>query len=168
MGDSIKVIGPSIGRNENKKYWKLSAMAITTIAYLAGIPLLVSGVGHLANPHLFLDSVFRYQILPVFLVPWVVAVFPALTGVVGISLIFRQHSAASLYLAAILFVIFCLAQFMQLITAGAPIDCGCFVWLAHETSFINVGVLAIACGLTFWAAYTSHCHETEKSQLTNP
>lgn len=120
------------------------------ISMAMGIPLLLSGIGHLANMHLFLDSVYRYQVLPNAFVPFAASFLPAASTVTGTALVLGQLQRASLCFAAGLYGCFACAQLIQLVSDGSPVDCGCFVWLAHETSFTNVIILLLtsAVGLT--------------------
>lgn len=122
----------------------LFSFTITVVSVLVGITFLFSGLGHLSNMHLFLDSVHRYQILPNWMVPAFASTLPPLTTVCGMALITGQFQRVALIFAGLLFGCFAIAQFVQLISTGQAIDCGCFVWLEHETSFTNVVVLTTA------------------------
>jgi hypothetical protein len=115
------------------------------VSFLLGAPLAFSGVGHLANMNLFLDSVYRYELLPPNWVPPFAMLLPSLTTVVGIALLLGLFRKGALWLAAGLYLCFGLAQGCQLYFGGQPVDCGCFVWFSHQTNTWNVVVLGIAC-----------------------
>jgi len=120
--------------------------------FLAGIPLLASGIGHLANPHLFLNSVYRYNLLPIDFVPAVASTLPSVTAVVGVSLVTGFVRRAGALLATALYAVFASAQGSQLVLHDHPIDCGCFVWFSHETSWLNVSLLLGGVLVSFWLA----------------
>lgn len=126
---------------------------VSGFTFFTGTVLLISGLGHLSNTHAFLDTVYRYQILPYSLVPLIASFLPALTVVVGVALVFGKMLRGSLWISAGLFSGFAGAQAVQLLSTGASIECGCFVWFPHQTSFFNVVCLlllssiSVACSL---------------------
>lgn len=146
MAGAFKITGPNLVQSCIAKSTKFG---LHIVCILLGLPLLVSGVGHLANPHKFLDSVFRYQVVPNDWVPFVATILPASTAVVGVSLVLGLNVRASLISSGVLFSSFATAQLIQLLSSGKPIDCGCFVWLPHSTSFLNVVVLLATAGIAF-------------------
>ena len=151
MAIEIELEKPQIAKHFDER--KLRSTLSLIVCLALGLPLLLSGIGHLANTHIFLDSLYRYQLLPNGIVPYVASVLPALTAVTGGALILGQFTRASLFFAGTLFACFACAQLIQLASTGKPIDCGCFVWLPHQTSFWNVAVLILVSLIAYFASF---------------
>ncbi|HMO16187.1 MAG TPA: MauE/DoxX family redox-associated membrane protein [Pirellulaceae bacterium] len=116
-------------------------LIVFVICFILGSPLLLSGAGHLANMHHFLDRIYGYDLLPVAIVPWVASFLPALTTTVGVCLVIGVCQKGALLGAASLFLLFAGAQTGQLWWHESSVDCGCFVWFESSTSVYNVGIL---------------------------
>ena len=106
MAIEIELEKPQIAKQFDER--KLRSTLSLIVCLALGLPLLLSGIGHLANTHIFLDSLYRYQLLPNGIVPYVASVLPALTAVTGGALILGQFTRASLFFCGDAVRMFCL------------------------------------------------------------
>ncbi len=137
------------------------------LSLVIGGPLLFSGIGHIANLHLFLESVYRYNLLPIDLVPWVASGLSSITAVVGVSLVFGLFWSSACVVAAGLYLLFATAQAAQLFLQSKSIDCGCFVWISHPTSYFNVAVLLCVGLLALSAGLRTTAYQPRKKNHEN-
>lgn len=118
----------------------LDAVAIACI-------LLRTAFTHLANPYLFLRSVYDYDLLPRGAAEMAAAVLPFVHIAIAIGLISGKVPRNVFRCAALLFTVYSIVQITAL-SRGLPIDCGCF---GREEAGSPVGAssIALAIGLLF-------------------
>jgi hypothetical protein len=103
--------------------------------------LLRSALAHLANPYVFLDTIYSYRIVPAIAGLWIAVVLPFLQLVLGICLLAGWWRRPAYLLASALFVTFVGVRFAAL-WRGLDIACGCF----GSTNELKIGwpTLALA------------------------
>jgi len=120
---------------------------------LVGLPLIVSGLIHLAGPYFFLEAVLQYQLvrgLPAQLVAMTVMVSSV---VLGTAIVFYSRlGPISLGLSALLFLIFAVAQ-LSAVMRGLNIACGCFGATNHQIGWMSIGLsvsLFVTASVMYW------------------
>ena len=127
-------------------------IALVTARLCLAVPLLVSALGHIANPFSFFRTVLSYELIPIDFSPYFSATLPFLMLLVSISLLGSIFDRVDLNIAGLLYSSFAFAQLMAILR-GLNIDCGCFVTIEHKVSWVGVGAAfsgAIVSFAVFW------------------
>ncbi len=119
--------------------WRKNRLDLAMVIgrWVAGVPLVFSSAGHLTNPYAFTTNIFRYDLLPMWMVPFVAAVLPPLMMVVGLSLVLGVTLKGASILAVVHYSMFCFVQ-MSALVRQMPFDCGCFVWIEQPVSIKSI------------------------------
>ncbi|NOY70582.1 MAG: DoxX family protein [Deltaproteobacteria bacterium] len=124
--------------------------------FIGGL-FLYAGVPKIMDPTAFAHAVYRYQILPDFLVNLTAIVLPWLEVITGGFLVAGIWMAGAALTANLMLYIFAAALVATLVR-GLNIDCGCFVNTREE--IINAGTIArdiaflVVAGYLFAASLT--------------
>jgi len=120
IGSVVTVEQATPGRQPQT--WADSTLAAVTQGL--GVLLVISGAIKTANPHGFLEVVLRYVVLPVLPATGIAMALPWIEVVVGSLLFGRIAVRAALLSAAVLGIVFVIAQASVLIR-GITVPCGC-------------------------------------------
>lgn len=101
-----------------------SATLFSIKTVLGGI-LLWSGLTHLSNQALFLESIFRYRVFSPAIAVIIAAYLPTFQVTIGSFLLLGLFRRFSLWTTFVLTFLFFLIQLVTLLR-GLEIDCGCF------------------------------------------
>ncbi len=90
-----------------------------------GIVFVYASIDKIIHPAAFAEAIFNYQILPDQLINITAVVLPCLELCAGVCLIFGKWIPGSLFIIALLLLIFMSALIFNL-ARGLNIHCGCF------------------------------------------
>lgn len=115
-----------------------SATLFSIKTVLGGI-LLWSGLTHLSNQALFLESIFRYRVFSPAIALYIAAYLPTFQVTIGSFLLLGLFRRFSLWTTFVLTLAFFLVQFLTLLR-GLEIDCGCFGPSEEVITWKSLGV----------------------------
>jgi hypothetical protein len=144
----------------------LACVLVGVSRLVCGGFILVSSIGHLANPYFFLASVLHYDLVRGGAAVLVAALIPFLELVIGAALIVGEGIPSTLVAASILMAIFASAQGISL-ARGLDISCGCFG--VHSSEVIGALTVARTAGLMLLAcigAVGSVASERQRAQAS--
>jgi len=120
---------------------------------IVGLPLIVSGLIHLAGPYFFLEAVLQYQLVRGLPAQFVAMIVMVSSVVLGTAIVFYSRlSPISLGLSAVLFLSFVVAQ-VSAVARGLNIACGCFGATNHQIGWMSIGLsisLCIIASVMYW------------------
>lgn len=105
---------------------------------VVAIALIASGIAHISNPYIFLESVLAYQIFPREIVPWLVAIITYVVMFSGLAVLTGLFRPQVYALTTALFLAFVVMQ-VSVLFRGMEIGCGCFGPSEHALDWRTVG-----------------------------
>jgi hypothetical protein len=115
------------------------------LASVVGGVLGLAGLGHLANPLLFLGSIAQYDIVAPSIAVFISALLPWIELTTATMLIVRVERDSAFAIATFLSIAFTIAQ-VSAILRSLKIDCGCFGALSKR----EVGAESLTIAITFF------------------
>jgi len=113
-------------------------------AMIVAVSLLFTGLIHAAQPYYYVHAIANYRILSAEASGLVGLYLPYLQLVLAFCICFRIAEKASLATAAMVFLVFAVAQ-ATVLARGINVDCGCFGFVAHPVSPTSLAVPVLLC-----------------------
>jgi uncharacterized membrane protein YphA (DoxX/SURF4 family) len=111
---------------------------------ILGSIFIYASLDKIIHPGLFADSLFRFQILPIFAIKPMAILLPFLEFICGSFLIIGLYKKTSVFILSNLLIVFIFAIAFSLIR-GININCGCF----SQTSEANNLVVSLIKNIFF-------------------
>jgi len=112
---------------------------------IVGLPLIVSGLIHLAGPYFFLEAVLQYQLIRGLPAHFIAMLMMVSSVVLGTAIVFfPRMGPVSLGLSAVIFLSFVVAQ-VSAVVRGLNIACGCFGATNHQIGWMSIGLSVSLC-----------------------
>ncbi len=109
------------------------------ISWLIALVFAFSGIEHLRNPWLFLNTIFKYEFLNGYSAVFAAALMPVLQLTLATMLLSGTERRLGLWVSTLLFFFFLSIQIIAKIR-GLEISCGCFGSFSEPISMKTIGL----------------------------